>query len=709
MAPKRGTGTLEGTKVATTLTRNLRLRVDSNLTANSKYNLERIDLLGATFLTDSTNQLNIRSQTDIAIEPNSADLGGSGIGGTVSIGNSSHSLDEVSLYASEILLSAPVGLLDQASGGNKYLQLRYKSDISGSVDTSSDRFLSVDVNGANRNLVLGGDLTTSGGSLTLTLSGSTNVTLPLTGTLSTLAGVETLTNKTIDALSNTITNISNSNISASAGIVYSKLNLLNSITSADISSLSPIQYSKLTLVNSILNSDINSAAAISYSKLNLTGSIVNADISAIAAISGTKISPNFGNQVVSTTSRFRLDNGSFTTDLLPASSGQSTNLQFRLPPTDGSSGQVLRTDGSGELDWATVSGTGTVTSVDLTMPTAIFDVAGGPITTSGTLTVTLDNQSANIVFAGPSTGPAATPTFRALVPNDLPNSIPAIKIAGGSVDDTEFSHLNGVTSSIQGQLDGKQPLDSDLSAIAGLSGTGLITRTGSGTVTTRTIMAGTGILITNGDGILGHPTIESTITQYTDENAQDAVGGILTDSSSVDFTYNDSTPSISAVVLPGGVDHDQLLNFVANEHVDHSSVQIATGSNSGLAGGGNITATRNLLVDSSNAPTVSAASGDLILFADVSNSNSLSKTTVSDIASFFSLPSFKATWALGDGTTKAVTHNLGSTDVLVQVFDISDGQTIYVDTVVRTDNNTVTLTSSEAPGASGWRVLILKV
>lgn len=90
----------------------------------------------------------------------------------------------------------------------------------------------------------------------------------------------------------------------------------------------------------------------------------------------------------------------------------------------------------------------------------------------------------------------------------------------------------------------------------------------------------------------------ATNLYFTDERAQDAVGTILTDSSSIDFTYDDGTPSITAVVLPGGVDHDQLLNFVANEHVDHSAVQIATAAGtSGLTGGGDITATRNLSVD----------------------------------------------------------------------------------------------------------------
>lgn len=58
-------------------------------------------------------------------------------------------------------------------------------------------------------------------------------------------------------------------------------------------------------------------------------------------------------------------------------------------------------------------GVGTVTSVALSMP-AMFSVAGSPITTAGTFTVTLANQTANTVFAGPASGAPAAPTFRVL-------------------------------------------------------------------------------------------------------------------------------------------------------------------------------------------------------------------------------------------------------------------------------------------------------
>ena len=69
--------------MSVTLTRNLKLRINSNLTSDAKYNLQRIDLLGSTFLVDTQNSLNLRSEVDINILPESADIGGSGIGGNV--------------------------------------------------------------------------------------------------------------------------------------------------------------------------------------------------------------------------------------------------------------------------------------------------------------------------------------------------------------------------------------------------------------------------------------------------------------------------------------------------------------------------------------------------------------------------------------------------------------------------------------------------
>lgn len=66
------------------------------------------------------------------------------------------------------------------------------------------------------------------------------------------------------------------------------------------------------------------------------------------------------------------------------------------------------------------AGNGTVTSVGLSTPGLIFNVTGSPVTTTGTLTLNLNTQAANTALWGPTTGAAATPTFRTMVPADIP-------------------------------------------------------------------------------------------------------------------------------------------------------------------------------------------------------------------------------------------------------------------------------------------------
>lgn len=68
----------------------------------------------------------------------------------------------------------------------------------------------------------------------------------------------------------------------------------------------------------------------------------------------------------------------------------------------------------------------------------------------------------------------------------------------------------------------------------------------------------------DGSGNLSFATVPAG---YTDEQAQDAVFNAMVDSSSIDFQYNDAGNSWTAVVLPGGVDHNSLLNYSANNHV----------------------------------------------------------------------------------------------------------------------------------------------
>lgn len=83
---------------------------------------------------------------------------------------------------------------------------------------------------------------------------------------------------------------------------------------------------------------------------------------------------------------------------------------------------VSVTNGAGTITIAATGATGTVTSVALALPSFIT-VSGSPVTTSGTLTGTLATQTANTLFAGPTTGGPAAPTFRTLVFNDISSAL----------------------------------------------------------------------------------------------------------------------------------------------------------------------------------------------------------------------------------------------------------------------------------------------
>jgi hypothetical protein len=116
---------------------------------------------------------------------------------------------------------------------------------------------------------------------------------------------------------------------------------------------------------------------------------------------------------------------------------------------------------------------------------------------------------------------------------------------------------------------------------------------------------GTVSSITAGSGLSG-----GTIT---------TTGTISLNTGSAHFTGGVKSKLNADGVISGSsqVDHDATTNFVANEHIDHSTVSITAGS--GLSGGGTIAATRTLSVDSGSmlpfysSSIFSSVSGDITI------------------------------------------------------------------------------------------------
>ena len=170
----------------------------------------------------------------------------------------------------------------------------------------------------------------------------------------------------------------------------------------------------------------------------------------------------------------------------------------------GSTGQVLTVVG-GLPAWASPATSGTVTSVALAdgSTTPIYAITGSPVTSSGTLTFTLDTQSANTVFAGPTTGAAAQPTFRALVAADLPagtgtvTSVSVVSANGlaGTVANATTTPAITLSTTITGILQGN---GTAISA-ASTTGSGAVVLATSPTLVTPTLGAAsaTSLALTN--------------------------------------------------------------------------------------------------------------------------------------------------------------------------------------------------------------------
>ena len=142
------------------------------------------------------------------------------------------------------------------------------------------------------------------------------------------------------------------------------------------------------------------------------GTIVNADVNTSAAIAGTKISPDFGSQAVTTT------------------------------------GNIVV---GGTVDGRDVSADGT--KLDTIETNAKDDQTAAEIKTAYE-----SNADTN----------ALTDAEKAVINGVTATTAELNTLDGITSTTTELNYVDGVTSSIQTQLDAKQPLDADLTTLAGM-------------------------------------------------------------------------------------------------------------------------------------------------------------------------------------------------------------------------------------------------
>ena len=114
-----------------------------------------------------------------------------------------------------------------------------------------------------------------------------------------------------------------------------------------------------------------------------------------------------------------------------------------------------------------------------------------------------------------------------------------------------------------------QPVDADLTALAALSTTGMIARTGAGTAATRTITAGTGITVTNGDGVAGNPTIAMGVNE-AGWLPYDGATGLF-----YDFAVNGSVASVETPAFSAGYEYMIIYELVGTSGATGENITLA--------------------------------------------------------------------------------------------------------------------------------------
>lgn len=205
---------------------------------------------------------------------------------------------------------------------------------------------------------------------------------------------------------------------------------------------------------------------------------------------------------------------------------------------------------------------------------------------------------------------------------------------------------------------GDDPRVTQVTAGAGLNTTGADSSTDGGSITS------TGTLYLTKSGVSAGTYQGITVDKY----------GRVTAASDMGYTTNTGTVTSIGITNGGGL----------------------------TVSGSPVTASGNITVGHTNSVTAQATQAVYPIKIDANGHISAYGSAVTILKKY-------ATDLTGDGSTTAftVTHNLGSRDITIQVYDATTYDEVIVDTV-RTNTNTATISFASAPAVSkGYRVVCI--
>lgn len=397
---------------------------------------------------------------------------------------------------------------------------------------------------------------------------------------------------------------------------------------------------------------------------------------------------------------------------------------------------------------------------------------GGNITTTRTLNIDITTLNLETVVDGANDllilYDASTSSHKKIHPNDLPitgsvDSASNVNVGGVGVfkqltgSNLEFYGINAASNKISVSLDAPNNeidlnvIDSqidhdsllnfvanehiDHSAVSintgtGLSGGGDITTTRTLNIDVPSLTLETAVDSTNDFLLLydasavAHRKIHPSAIPYVSNASNVGVGGIgpfkqLTGSTLEFRNINAASSKVSVAldapnneididVVEAQINHNSLLNYSANRHIDHSAVNINTAANSGLAGGGDITTTRSITMDVNNlvidaspdfstdyVPTydASATTTKKILLSKLTNIDYTivtgSTTVTVSSTTYFTIPSMTVTPAAGTWKVIFLSTGEGDTNNREYRYGVFKNGTLITDSYrsIRTTNN----------------------
>lgn len=200
-------------------------------------------------------------------------------------------------------------------------------------------------------------------------------------------------------------------------------------------------------------------------------------------------------------------------------------------------------------------------------------------------------------------------------------------------------------------------------------------------------------VITNGDTVTVTGTGLISVTES---------GGTLTISTTAN---NYSHPTQSAINASGSgatVVDGVTVNTLG--HTTAVSTRTLTLANLGYTGA---TDANNYVLPSA---TTSVTGGvELATTSEASTGTDSSRAvTAEGVQRFYNDRRYKTSIGDGSNTTYTVTHGLGTLDVVVQLYDVSSGDTVYAD-VVRSSTTVIEITFGSAPASNDIRVLVIEL